>query len=925
MNGTAPTPNQRLMVFAPKSVKTKLTLLMVGLLVVFIWVLALVSATILQEQFEKVLFDQQFETVRYVAADLDYKLRMRIDGLVKTAPGLPADVHRNVARIERYLADRPILVEFFTGGMAVIGMDGRTIVDYPQAPGRRGTFYGDRDYFRQVVATGKPYIDKPIMGRALKRPVLTIAVPVFDGAGQVRAVLTGITDLTAPNFFGVILDRSMTGTGEFFVISPHDNLIVAATDAKRMMTPPPARGINTTYDRFVDGFEGSGLGISSAGIAKLYSAKQIPVANWFVMAALPTAVAIQPLATMRSVLFFLAAILTLFALAATQWIARRVLSPLEEAAAAMGRMTAGELPLAPLPVPRQDEIGQLIGNFNRLVEDRRRYEVALCDSEQRFRMLVESAPDAVFVQTRGHFAYANAAALRLFGADTAERLLGQSVLDRIHPDDRANVMERIRCANEHKQVNAPLEEQYLKLDGTITEVEVSAVPFRYDGEDGALVFVRDITERKRIAAELDNYRYHLEYLVAERTHRIEELNRQLERRAGEAEAATKAKSAFLANMSHEIRTPLNVIVGFANLAQRSAHDSGQRDQLGKIVDASHHLLQIINDILDISKIEAGKLAIEKTDFVLDQVLSNVDSMIGERAQNKGLALVHDIEPRLAGLHVRGDPLRLGQILLNFASNAVKFTERGAITLSATVLEETAAAVVVCFSVCDTGIGIAAEDQERLFGAFEQADGSTTRRYGGTGLGLTICRRLAELMGATVTVASTPGQGSSFSLAVLLEKATAGAATVTPQHSQEESGADKTLRRDYLGARLLLVEDDPLNREIALAVLADTGLVIDVAADGAEAVERARSGAYDLILMDMQMPVMDGVEAARAIRRLPGRELTPIIAMTANAFAEDRQRCLEAGMNDHVAKPFTPDRLFETILRWLARSAPAKEI
>jgi len=257
----------------PRTLHEQLTALMVCLLVVSIWVLAVMSTTILQAKFEKVLFDQQFATVSYVAADIDYKLRMRIDGLVKIAPGIPADVDGNVAKVERYLAEQPLLVDLFSGGMAVIGLDGRTRVDYPQAPGRRGTYYGDRDYFRQVVATGKPYIDKPIMGRALKRPVLTIAVPVFDGAGKLRAVLTGITDLTAPNFFGVILDPAMTGRGEFFVFSPHDDLIVAATDAKRTLTAPPARGINTTYDRFVDGFEGSGLGVSSQGIAKLYSAK----------------------------------------------------------------------------------------------------------------------------------------------------------------------------------------------------------------------------------------------------------------------------------------------------------------------------------------------------------------------------------------------------------------------------------------------------------------------------------------------------------------------------------------------------------------------------------------------------------------------------------------------------------------------------
>ena len=925
----------------PKSLRNRLTVLTIGMLAVFIWGLVLISANILQGQFEKVLFDQQFATAQYVAGDIDYKLRMRIDGLAKIAPRLPADLSRNAAATERYLAGESVLPEFFSGGVAVIGLDGRAVADYPQAPGRRGAYYGDRDYFRQVVATGKPYVGKPIIGRALKRPVLTIAAPVFDGAGKLRAVLTGITDLTAANFLGVIADRAMAGKGEFFVFSPHDNMIIAATDTRRAMTAPPPRGINTAYDRFVDGEEGSGIGVSSENIAKLYSAKRIPAANWLVIEALPTAVAFAPVRTMQRYLYVLGGILTLAALFAMRQLTRRVLAPLADAGAAMRKMTRGELPLTPLPAPGAEEIAQLIADFNLLVEDRHRYEQALAESEQRFRMLVESAPDAIFVQARGSFAYVNDATVRLFGAQTRQQLLGRPILERIHAEDRAKVEQRIRETCDGGKNAAALEERYLRLDGSVVDVDVSAVPFRYGDEAAALVFAHDITDRKKateqlsklwlaveqsphgvvvtdlaarieyandaalrtsgyaraevlgrnpsmfqsgetpaatfaalwgalargeswkgqfvnrrkngelyyefehispvrqrdgrithylaikedvterrlLAVELDNYREHLEYMVEERTRQVAELNRQLERRAIDAEAATRAKSTFLANMSHEIRTPMNVIMGFASLALRGAQDPKQRDQLVKIAEASRHLLQIINDVLDLSKIEAGKLGIAATAFDIDQVLANVDTLVAQRAQSKGLAFKKTVAPRLSQFRLLGDPLRLAQILINFCSNAVKFTDRGAVTLDARVLEETPTQLVARFEVADTGIGIAPSDQARLFEAFEQADSSTTRKHGGTGLGLAISRHLAELMGGTIGVDSVPGRGSRFWFTARMGKAGGAIAAAPPTPTAD--GAEAALRREHAGARLLLVEDDPLNRQIVLEILAAT--------------------------------------------------------------------------------------------------------
>ena len=469
----------------------------------------------------------------------------------------------------------------------------------------------------------------------------------------------------------------------------------------------------------------------------------------------------------------------------------------------------------------------------------------------------------------------------------------------MHPDDQEQVDQLLQSHLDGSRADYRCEHRLRHRDGHWVWVLDAGRVVERDAQGHAVRAVGihlDISDRRAAEAALEQSRQVLEQRVAERTEALVEATRR-------AEAASQAKSAFLANMSHEIRTPMNAIVGLSHLMAEHPADSRQADRIAKVERAAHHLMVIINDILDLSKIEAGRLALEQVPFRLSELMDQVRSLVATQAEARGLSLTVQVDG--VAEHLVGDPTRVRQALLNLASNAVKFTQSGSVVLRVRELAAEDSKVLLQFEVEDTGIGLRPDQVARLFQPFEQCDDSTARRFGGTGLGLAITRRLAAMMGGEVGVRSRPGEGSCFWFSASFLRAAQGA---VPRAVTVD--ALSALRAGPAGRCVLVADDDTVNQEVACALLQRAGFEADVVGTGQAAVDAVLGGDYDAVLMDLNMPVLDGLDAARALRRAGSR--VPIAAITASAFDEDRIRCREAGMDGFVAKPFQPEDLF----RWL---------
>ncbi len=533
---------------------------------------------------------------------------------------------------------------------------------------------------------------------------------------------------------------------------------------------------------------------------------------------------------------------------------------------------------------------------------------ALAESELKYRLLAESATDWVFwIDEAGNFRYSSSASQALTGHAPGDFIEDPGLMRRIlHPEDQDQfVLHTQTCALDDSPVGEA-EFRIVHADGRIRWIAHSCCRMA-DAEGrpmGRRGSNRDITEKKILSQALASQNQQLERTVAERT-------AELVAARDAAEAANRAKSVFLANMSHEMRTPLNGMLGMVDLLLHSSVSEKQADRLGKIAVSGRHLLGIINDVIDLARIEAGRTVPELAEFSPQEAVCTAVGVVADSAAAKGISIEMQVEDLPS--RAFGDAKRFVQALVNYLGNAIKFSDDGAIAVRGRIVEQSASDTLVRIEVEDHGIGIPAETLPRLFEPFEQVDNSMTRRFGGAGLGLAITRRLARLMGGTAGAESEPGIGSTFWLTARLGRAELQPVVPATAPGTPVAQETATVFRDQ---HVLIVEDDPVSAEVVSEMLRFVGLVPEVAADGAQGVALAGSNTYAAILMDMHLPVLDGVQAAQCIRRSPTGKSVPIIALTADAFPEARTHCQAAGMNEFIVKPFEPQVLFSALERWI---------
>ena len=551
-----------------------------------------------------------------------------------------------------------------------------------------------------------------------------------------------------------------------------------------------------------------------------------------------------------------------------------------------------------VPLLDGDKVIGRIG-ISRDVTERKQMEEVLRASETSFRRIFNQSPiGAAIVTPNNRFALVNEALCRMMGY-TEKELTSFTFTDITHPDHLATDTEQVKRLVAGEIDEYATDKRYIRKDGAVIwgRLSVRAIRDATGRLLYSLPFVVDITERKQA-----------EEALKETERRLYEIIEELKIAKESAEAATRAKTEFLANMSHEIRTPINAIIGLSSLFWNTDVPVKQRDYLNKIETSARSLLGVINDILDISKIEAGKLEMEYVDFRLHDIMNNITTMFSAKAIEKRIELMVSIAGDVP-CELLGDPFRLEQVLVNLTGNAVKFTESGLIMVKAELIEKDAVRCRLRFSVMDSGIGMTGDEISRLFAAFSQADSSITRKFGGTGLGLAISRRLVEMMDGEIHVESEPDRGSTFTFTVEFGW--------QPEVWDDKKGKIAAQpAADFTGARLLLVEDNLINQEVAREILEGAGFVVDAVNNGLEAVEAVRSNDYDAVVMDVEMPVMSGYEATRLIRGDARSKDLPIIAMTAHALQEVREECLAVGMNDYVTKPIEKGWVFSVLSRWV---------
>lgn len=889
-----------------RSLKTRVTLFTLVIFVVSIWALAFYVGRMLRDDMQGLLSDQQFSTASLIATQIDHELHEYVGMLETVAASIGPTLQGGANPFNRL--EQGLLLHDQFDSVFAIRTDGTVIASVPASAERLDVDYMNRDFIAATLKDGKAAFGRPHFDKRLNKPIFVITVPIRDDQGNILGILAGVSDLGAANSLNKIVQNRFGKTGGYVLVAPQHRIIVTATDKKRIIEPQPPRGVNRILDTFVDGFEGSAVLRNPLGVEVLASTKRIPVAGWYVAAVLPTAEAFFPIYALQLRTLFATIFFTLLAGGLTWIMLKQQLSPMSAASSMLGTMSNGSLPMQSLPVAGHDEIGQLIGGFNGLLKTLGQREAALRESEYRSRVIVEASPVPLIINdTLGNITFFNKAFVLAVGyrpdeTPTLDAWWSKAFPDPAYRRQMAAIWQmHLQAAKRADVPFAPIEMDIRCKDGSLRTFMASAADLEENIAETHLIILYDITKHKQAENALA--------LSAAKLHAAERSAKE------HAEAANEAKSQFLANMSHEIRTPMNAVLGLTDLVLRTDLSIRQRNLLKIVHGSGMTLLGLLNDILDYSKIEAGFLGLEQVPVDVGMVVNAAYDMFNAQAESKGIvlrvALTADVPKQ-----VLGDALRLSQVLRNLLSNAIKFTGQGEVSLIVEVVEAEHAngAVTLRFAVRDAGIGMTPAQVAKLFQPFVQGDNATTRKFGGTGLGLSISYNLVKLMGGALEVSSVLGEGTTIAFALAFPVLGVDADTCAAPPEEQADGAATGVRFD--GARILVAEDNEFNQLVAAEYLNGYGVEVTVANNGSEAIELVQLHSFDLVLMDIHMPIMDGIDATRAIRAMDKGKTIPILAMTAAVMESDQQRCSDVGMQGFLCKPIDPAQLVGALQKWL---------